>query len=358
VGDQGDLVTANKLSERAVAIYRETGDRINLSGALNNRAAALVSAGDLIDSRPLFEESLAIAREIGSETGIATALVNLGDVRLALGDLEGSRKAYQEALALFEKNNEKSKVAYPLVGLGDVASATGDLAAATQYYQRGLSAARNTGEKHETAVALSGLGVVQMRQANFAVARGSFDEALALRKELGEESAEGDSHLQLAELAMCENRPSDAEVILRDLVPAPKLPDFESSVRAALAEVLLANGKIAEAQKQVHLAQRALRKNGPVTVRLGVQLAGARVLAAMKRPADLGASRRELNAVLAEAQRIGFVEPELQARLTLGELDAEQGKGTESLQRLRNDAQTKGYLTIAQRAGRGLSPGP
>jgi len=355
VGDQGDLVTANKLSEQAIAIYRETGDRINLSGALNNRAAGLVSGGDLLDSRPLFEESLAIAREIGSETGIATALVNLGDVQLALGDPAGSRQAYEEALAAFEKNNEKSKVAYPLVGLGDVSSATGNLTAATQYYQRGLAAARATSEKHETAVALSGLGVVQMRQANFAGARASFEEALALRKGVGEESAVSESQLQLAQLAMDEDKPGEAEKILRSLVPAPKLPDFESSARTALAEALLAQGKPAEAEKQIRLAQQLLRKTGPVAAQLETRLTAARILAASKRTSDASTSQRELRAVLAEAQKFGLLAPQLQARLTLGELEARQGKGASLLEELKKDAEAKSYLVIARRTERSLS---
>jgi len=357
VGDQGDLATANKLSLKAIAIYRETGDRINLSGALNNRAAGLVSAGDLLDSRPIFEESLAIARQIGSATGIATALVNLGDVRLALGDPTGARQAYDEALAGFEKNAEKSKVAYPLVGMGDVSSATGDLTAATQYYQRGLTVARETSEKHETAVALSGLGVVQMRQANFSGARTSFEEALALRKELGEVSAVGDSQLQLAQLTMEEGRPADAEKMLRGLVPAPKLPDFESSARAALAEALLAQGRTAEAQKEIALALRLLRKTGPVAVKLEVQLASARLLAASKSPTDIAAAQRELSSIIGEARKWDLVEPQLRARLTLAELDAKHGKGTASLEELRKEAQDKSYLVIAQKADRALRPG-
>ncbi len=156
---------------------------------------------------------------------------------------------------------------------------------------------------------------------------------------------------------MHEGRPADAEKIMRGLVPAPKLPDFESEVRASLANALLAQGLAAEAQSQISLATRLLRRTGPVSIGLDVRLAHARLLAASKRPNELAASQRELNSIVKDARGWGLLEPQLQARLTLGALEAKHGKGTSLLEALQKEAQAKGYLAIAQSATRAMGSG-
>ncbi|HVO80329.1 MAG TPA: tetratricopeptide repeat protein [Terriglobales bacterium] len=352
VGDQGDLATAHKLSQQALAIYRDTGDKINIAATLSNLGALQVTEGDLKGSRKMFAESLAIGREIGSDTNVATALVNLGDVDLQLGDPAGSRKAYEEALAIFQKTGEKGKTSYPLVGLGDVSLATGDLPAAKSSYEQALDVSRESGEKHQSAVALAGLGTVQMRQGDLAGARKSCQEALALHRELDEKDASADDQLLLARLEIEEGRPEEAEVALHGLVPAPKSPEREALARATLAELLAARGKAGEARKEIGSAAALAGKTQRPAVRLGVQISAARVRMASGHPADLGNATNSLNQIVAEARKIGLVEPQLQARLTLGIIAKKSGKGVAQLQELEKDASARGFGLVASKAAK------
>ncbi|MBZ5704360.1 MAG: tetratricopeptide repeat protein [Acidobacteriia bacterium] len=352
VGDHGDLTTARRLSEQALTIYRDTGDKINTAATLNNIAALQVAEGDLAGSRKLFKEALAIGQEIGADTAVATALVNLGDVGLQLGDPAGSKTAYEEALAVFRKTGEKGKMAYPLVGLGDVFCVTGDLSAAKSNYEQGLALSRESGEKHESAVALSGLGTVQMRQGDLAAARKSYEETLALHRELDEKDASADDQLQLAKLEMEEGRLEEAEATLRGLVPAPKSPDREAVARAVLAELLAAQGKISEAQKQIGPAEALARKTQRLAARLDVQIAAARVRMASGHPGDLHNAATALNGVLTQAKKIGSADPQMQARLTLGAIEKKSGKGVLQLEELEKDATARGFGLIARKAAK------
>lgn len=350
VGDQGDLATARRLSEQALTIYRETGDKINIASTLNNIAAAQFTEGDLAGSKKVFQESLAIAREIGSDSAVATALVNLGDVGLQLGDPAGSQKAYAEALAIFQKTGEKGKTAYPLVGLGDVLLATGELAAAKSNYERALAASRESGEKHQSAVALVGLGTVQMRQGNLPGARDNYEQAIALHRELDEKDAIADDQLLLGRLAAEEGRQPEAETLLRGLVPAPSSPEREAIARAALAEVLAAQTRSVDSQKQISTATRLVRKTQRVAVQLDVEIAAARVQAASGRSGDLRDAADVLHEVLAQASKSGLVEQQLQARLTLGIITKRSGKGATLLQELEKDAAARGFGLIQSHA--------
>jgi tetratricopeptide (TPR) repeat protein len=352
VGDQGDLATARKLSQQALAIYRDTGDKINLAATLSNVGALQVTEGDLKGGRKMFEESLSIGREIGSDTNIATALVNLGDVGLQLGDPAGSKTSYEESLAVFRRTGEKGKTSYPLVGLGDVACVTGDLSAARSSYEQALAASRESGEKHQSAVALSGLGTVQMQQGDLAGARSRYEEALALHRGLEEKDAAADDQLLMAKLEIEEGRVEEAEAALRELLPAPTSPEREALARAAMAELLAARGKVSEAQKEIGSALALAGKTQRPAVRLGVQIAAARVRMASGHPADLGSAAKALNKALAEAKKIGFAEPQLQARLALGIIAKKSGKGVAQLQELEKDASARGFGLVASKAAK------
>src|SRR4029077_3892465 len=138
-------------------------------------------------------------------------------------------------------------------------------------------------------------------------------------------------------------------------IQALKLPDREASARALLARNFLAQGKLSEAQKQIAIAKSLTAKRQHRGVGLQVQIADAQVQAASGRPADVNAAMAILNRALEEATQFDFVIYQFEARLALGEIEIKSGKisaGRNRLETLKEDAQAKQYLLIAEKAAK------
>ncbi len=93
--------------------------------------------------------------------------------------------------------------------------------------------------------------------------------------------------------------------------------------RAVLAEVLLVQGRPAEAQDQLNSAGALVAKSQNREWRLKYAIAAARVRAAMEKT---GEATRSLEATLAEATKYSFIDYQFEARLALGKIEIESGK--------------------------------
>jgi hypothetical protein len=88
-------------------------------------------------------------------------------------------------------------------------------------------------------------------------------------------------------------------------------------------------------------------------LRLEFNVASARVKAASKKVDDRAGAARDLNSLLAEATRKGFLIIQLRARLALGELEVQSSDlqtGRARLAAVEKDAAAKGFLLIARKA--------
>jgi tetratricopeptide (TPR) repeat protein len=353
VGDLGQLTEARRLSQESLKIYREIGDATGTGETLNNIAAEWVLEGNTQEAEKALEESLKIWREMGNKTGTATALTNLSELLFDQGDLAQSKAKYEEALTIFRESGQKGKVSYPLIGLGEVALASGDLAGALEKYEQVRVLCAETNDKHEVAAALDGIGRVKLQQGDLAGARKSFEDSRALRKELGEKGAVAESALALAGLALEEGRLVDAEKLARGALgefQIEKLRDDEVLARTVLSQALLAQGKSADARRQIEAGGSLASRSGIVWVRGKYAIAAARIKAASGRVNEAISS---LENSLTEANKHGFREYQYEAELALGELQVQSGDkaaGKVRLAALEKEARANGFLRIAEKA--------
>lgn len=131
---------------------------------------------------------------------------------------------------------------------------------------------------------------------------------------------------------------------------------------AVLARSLLAQAKPADARAVMDRAAPLASKSEDRTVRLTVGITAARVRAAL---GETERAMKELQTILAEAERTGFVNLQFEARLALGEIELRSGKsnaGIARLQLLEKEAAAKGFNLLARKASRALRarsrPGP
>jgi tetratricopeptide (TPR) repeat protein len=353
LGDLGNLDEARKLSEQALEIYREIGDYTGMGETLNNIAAEQTIEGDIVGATKTSEQSLEIWRKIGDKNGEATTLNNLGEMLLNQGEIGLAMTKYQSAFSTFRDMGENSKSAYPLSGMAQVLFAQGDLGGAKEKYDQVPALCREANDKHESAEALFGLGDVFTQQGDLAAARQRHEEAATIRKEIGEKGTEAASLLALAALDVEQGKFSNADTLARkalDEFQAEKLRQDEFRARVMMARSLLAQGKPAEAKKQLDPVALLAARTPYFEARMNYAITSACIKGATGSPAE---AARSLEASLAEAIKHGHVGLQYEARLALAETEMKSGNltaGRARLEVLEKDARANGFLLIARKA--------
>jgi tetratricopeptide (TPR) repeat protein len=151
---QGEHAKAVELFERALAIWRELGDRDQQANALNSLSITRRRAGELDAARSLLEESAAIAREIGSDPRLAIALTSLGQVESAAGNYDRATQLLHEALALDHKQGDLRGEAIDQQSLAEISLRAGRIQEARDLLLGMLDYATGSGDTEFLAYTL------------------------------------------------------------------------------------------------------------------------------------------------------------------------------------------------------------
>ncbi len=152
-----------------------------------------------------------------------------------------------------------------------------------------------------------------------------------------------------------EGKPKEAESAMRELLQRTKNND-QSDIRGnreaatvLLARALLAQGKAKDAANVYAEAEAIFGKRLRLQAMLR-EVVRARIQAANGQAAE---AVQLLNKMLTEAKKIGYVEPQFEARLALGEIEIQSGKvasGRSQLSALAKEAAAKGFTLTARKA--------
>ena len=186
-----------------------------------------------------------------------------------------------------------------------------------------------------------------------AAARKSYEESLALRERAGEKQAAAETQVALASLAIEEGHAHEAEDALKKCMEQfhrEQAVDDELAASTMLTRALLAEGKIGDAKKEIEGAKALATQSQNQLVRFQFDLARARVLLTSERP---NLPRAEVDEILGEARKRGFVGIEFEARLVLAEWEKKSGHDAVArteLAGLENSARSRGYGLVARKA--------
>jgi tetratricopeptide (TPR) repeat protein len=179
------------------------------------------------------------------------------------------------------------------------------------------------------------------------------EEAQAIRRDLGEDSNLAISNMQLALIRLEQGRPTEPEPLVRTAIDAferTKMTESNAAAYGVLTRILLTQGKLGDAQNAAQKALIFSQQTGSRPQRFDATLAGARVKAATGKSKG---ALQDLQGMLAEATKFGYVSYEFEARLAMGEIEMQSGKastGRPHLEALAKDAGAKGFLLIARKA--------
>ena len=103
-------------------MYRELGQKQDISSALNGLGDVARLQGDYARAAVLYRESLALRRELADKRGSAIGLVNLGTTALAQEDTEQAARLYRESLELNWRIQYMPGIAYCLFGFAGISA--------------------------------------------------------------------------------------------------------------------------------------------------------------------------------------------------------------------------------------------
>ena len=161
----GDFAEIEKPAETSLAIWREIGDRREISVALEAVGWGRFFSGDPKGAIETFEESLTVAREEKNERLANRATLNICQVLVAEGDVDRAEPMAKDALAVAQRADDLREIHAAYHYLADCALIRGDAAAALGLYTKSLEAAIRYGDRIESvfelegcAMSLAGLG--------------------------------------------------------------------------------------------------------------------------------------------------------------------------------------------------------
>ncbi len=349
---QGESAAAVALYEQVLGLAKETGNRYGEASALGNLGTLSTGRGELAKARDLLERSLAIRRDLDDPAGVASALDNLGAVLRRQGDLVGARQKQEESLAARRKIGQIAGVAASLVGLGTTLLDQGDLAGAGQRFDEAVALAKKLGNRSLEASARSGQGERLARRGELAAARTAHEEALKLRTDLGEKNQEAASRSALAAVLLALGDPQSlarAETEARAAAEALSVQGSPGDQAVALSLASEAGARLGHAGPAREAATKA---RALVAEPVGREDAKARLSVAVRtgRAVASPATQKELEAALAEAEKIGLVELRLEAGLALADLDRTPARAGRRAA-IAREAAARGFVELARRAG-------
>jgi tetratricopeptide (TPR) repeat protein/TolB-like protein len=341
----------------AKQIFFVAGDKAMLADTVNV-LAILYSFQNKADlSQKSFEEVLAIGQETGSQALMYRALNNISVVLAGEGKVAESNRALLRSIEIKRQVAEKDALTSSYMNLAEGLWEEGDIENAQKYYELCASLSEEVGRKIGVSAALYGLGRLFIEKERFAEARANLTKALAIQTEIADVVRQDLDRIALANLAVAEGKPAEAESAMRELLARLKdkdQPDIKGNREGgsvALARALLARGNVkgasdvfaeAEADKLFGTRIRPLS--------LSRQVVRARIKAAEGQTAE---AVQILNTVITDARKIGYLGPQFEARLALGQIEVETGKvsaGRERLSVLAREARAKGFLRTARQA--------
>ncbi len=390
---RGRLTEAFSLLEQSRGLYVKMGDRFMETQVLNTAGEVLLARGDIAGAQQRFARALQLSQAVSNRMQEGRALARLATILAYRGELEEARRRHAEAFTILNRSGDPSAAALALAGSADAGARLGDLRVAWQQSAHALETKRQAGDRIGTgdvlgsrawlayemgdlaasrslaqeqrqiaeetgarslgAWALQNLGRADFAKGDLEAASAALDEALQTSLTLGEELRAMEIRLDLARLALAENRASEAALLAREAAAWYNnrgIPGGEIRSWSLLAEALLRQGLRHEAQKAAAAARTRLAASQDRELRATAAISLARFEAAAGNP---GEALRLLRNAAADVEKTGFTATSLEVRLALGEIQRAQGDAgaMATLAAVRKEAEALGFKRLALNAG-------
>lgn len=172
--------------DRALAHWREVGQRRGEATTLRVYARALSGIGQGAESIEVARSALRIFRELDVREGQLDCLIAIGLQSAARGDLAAGIEAHEEGIAIAEGHGDLWHAGVLVGNVADLHRRSGDLITAVEQFERALRMDHDSGNAgtYFEAEHLWGLGRARHEQGDEQGARGCWDRSAKILYEL------------------------------------------------------------------------------------------------------------------------------------------------------------------------------
>ncbi|MGC9522910.1 MAG: ATP-binding protein, partial [Anaerolineae bacterium] len=150
---EGDLLRAQALLERALALVDGTQSYNALSSILNRLGAIYFSQGNWEEATAVVQRSLDIREQLGDPLGVARSSNNLGILKRDSGDWAGALQTYQRSLRALQTIGDAEGIAIAHTNIANVYTDLGDWDEAEANLDQAYEIARRIANPYEKAQA-------------------------------------------------------------------------------------------------------------------------------------------------------------------------------------------------------------
>ena len=185
----GEHVNAKECLEKALAIKKEIGDREGERRYYGNLGNVFASLGEYAKAKEFLEKDLTLRIEVGDMKGEASCYVNLGTVLQYLGEYVKAKEYYNKALTIRTKIGQRVQGA-DYANLGSVSLCLGEYYKTKDYTKKALMITKETGDRGGEATCYGNLGTAYHNLGKIGKAKEFFEKALAINQEIGSRNGE------------------------------------------------------------------------------------------------------------------------------------------------------------------------
>ncbi|MCC6873193.1 MAG: protein kinase [Sandaracinaceae bacterium] len=248
-----------RVAEQAVAVAREAGDADTLAAALARRGWLLLYAGRIPEAAEAIGEAARGMDRLAPETAALIAAWR-AQLSAAMGDLGKRKLAYEDSARRYRAIGDLRRQATTEVNLADTFNRVGAYEQAEAALREALASCRRVGNRVVEGYALANLGYALAMQERLDEALPTFEAALAVARETGRPRLAIAVHVYRARSLMAGHRPpgevlSEAETAAREAQEG-ELPALCAGALSVATQALLALG---DAPRALETAQRAMQ---------------------------------------------------------------------------------------------------
>ncbi|ASC74111.1 tetratricopeptide repeat domain protein [Halomicronema hongdechloris C2206] len=257
--------------KQALPVFRTIEDRLGQANVLTNLGNAYLSLSDYHQATVSYEQALPLFQAIENRLGEANALMNLGLTNTFLSLYQEAITYYQQALKLFQQIEDRQGKANALSNLGLTYWSIGDPGEAIAYYERSLPLFQAIENRSGEANTLMNLGLGYFSLGDYQTAATYYEQALPLFQTIEDRAGEGRLLSNLGRLFAIQGQSDLAIIFYKASVNVREsirsgLTGLSQSLQEtytesvandyrALADLLLEQGRIPEAQQVLDLLQ-------------------------------------------------------------------------------------------------------
>ncbi|MEV4343075.1 BTAD domain-containing putative transcriptional regulator [Actinoplanes sp. NPDC049596] len=138
--EQDEHHEAVRHSERALEMFRATGNRGNQTRAMRTLAGSTARLGDTRAAQELLRETLSISWDLGDPLGAGHSWDLLATLYREMGRPEEAMARWEEAAGAYRKAGSPAALAEVQLAMGDACRAAGDAGAAREHWRGALEA--------------------------------------------------------------------------------------------------------------------------------------------------------------------------------------------------------------------------